>query len=427
MTHKKLLYRRVGWLALLACWAAAALILFSHPTAIAQSPQPSFDCSKATTRIESIICSDPELAEWDASLGRAYKREYARLAGNDRQGLIKDQRQWISSRNAQCNQPDLAETKTCIIQFTKSRLAALAQQNGQPLQQTPIEPTSSALSPDYLWEGWHKVHDPSHIQYKVFHDTVVALANLSKGCGARFPLSISGTIAKVNVDDQGLMIENFVLEAGDGERSVINIEPVSISDPGMTTSDLGWIVQGLQTLLRPSGNIEGNAIPCGAGGGVLYLNKIASSSSAKPTNTTALVPEPAQTASNNAESIPLSVQGGTFVIPVLINGQITLNFTIDSGAADVSVPADVVSTLIRTGTIQKSDFVGQKTYRLADGSTVPSATFLIRSLKVGNRLLENVTGSVASAEADLLLGQSFLRRFKSWSIDNTRQVLVLIQ
>jgi clan AA aspartic protease (TIGR02281 family) len=136
-------------------------------------------------------------------------------------------------------------------------------------------------------------------------------------------------------------------------------------------------------------------------------------------------PQPVQPASNNAGGIPLSVQGGTFLVPVLINGQITLNFTIDSGAADVSIPADVVSTLIRTGTLQKSDFVGQKTYRLADGSTVPSATFLIRSLKVGNRLLENVTGNVASAKADLLLGQSFLNRFNSWSIDNKRQVLLL--
>lgn len=91
----------------------------------------------------------------------------------------------------------------------------------------------------------------------------------------------------------------------------------------------------------------------------------------------------------------------------------------------MSIPADVVSTLMRTGTIQESDFVGEKTYRLADGSTVPSATFLIRSLKVGNRVLENVLGSAASGKADLLLGQSFLSRFNSWSIDNKRQVLLL--
>jgi predicted aspartyl protease len=56
---------------------------------------------------------------------------------------------------------------------------------------------------------------------------------------------------------------------------------------------------------------------------------------------------------------------------------------------------------------------------------VPSPTFLNRSLKVGSHLLENVTGTIASAQADLLLGQSFLRRFNSWSIDNKRQVLLL--
>lgn len=46
---------------------------------------------------------------------------------------------------------------------------------------------SSALAqdqkPNDLWQGWHKVPDPSHIQYKVFHDRVVALSNLSNGCG----------------------------------------------------------------------------------------------------------------------------------------------------------------------------------------------------------------------------------------------------
>jgi clan AA aspartic protease (TIGR02281 family) len=298
---------------------------------------------------------------------------------------------------------------------------------------------AQSQKPNYLWDGWHKVPDPSHIQYKVFHDKVVALSNLSKRCDPGSFFSFAGKIAKLNFDSQGLIVENFVLEANDGERSLINVDRISMSDPGMDRADLGWIVQGLQTLLHPDLYIQGSALACGASGRVLVLDNILLASSTKPSKpliTNTLVPnkgvgegqpqsQPAQTASDNAEGIPLSEQGGTFVIPVLINGQITLNFTIDSGAADVSIPADVVSTLMRTGTLQKSDFVGQKIYRLADGSTVPSATFLIRSLKVGNHLLENVTGSVASAEADLLLGQSFLSRFNSWSIDNKRQVLLL--
>ena len=112
-------------------------------------------------------------------------------------------------------------------------------------------------------------------------------------------------------------------------------------------------------------------------------------------------------------------------MPVLINNVLTLNFVIDSGAADVSIPADVVLTLIRTGTIRDADFLGRKTYRLADGSTIPSDTFRMRVLKVGDREIANVTASIARVEGGLLLGQSFLNRFKSWSIDNQRQVLLL--
>ena len=123
--------------------------------------------------------------------------------------------------------------------------------------------------------------------------------------------------------------------------------------------------------------------------------------------------------------VPMVPEGGTFVVPVRINDQITLKFVIDSGASDVSVPADVVMTLLRTGTITDADFLGTQKYRLADGSTVPSQQFVIRSLKVGDRTLNDVTGSVAPVEGSLLLGQSFLHRFKSWSIDNQREALIL--
>jgi hypothetical protein len=128
---------------------------------------------------------------------------------------------------------------------------------------------------------------------------------------------------------------------------------------------------------------------------------------------------------NGRSEISLQRQGGTLVVPVSINNVLTLNFVIDSGASDVSIPADVVLTLIRAGTIHDADFLGTKRYRLADGSTVPSSTFRIRSLKAGDREVANVTASIGKVEGGLLLGQSFLNRFKSWSIDNDRQVLLL--
>jgi hypothetical protein len=123
--------------------------------------------------------------------------------------------------------------------------------------------------------------------------------------------------------------------------------------------------------------------------------------------------------------VPMVPDGGTFAVPVTINDQISLKFVVDSGASDVSIPADVVMTLVRTETITDADFLGKQTYRMADGSTVPSQRFVIRSLKVGDKTLENVTGSIAPVSGALLLGQSFLSRFKSWSIDNQRKALIL--
>ena len=126
-------------------------------------------------------------------------------------------------------------------------------------------------------------------------------------------------------------------------------------------------------------------------------------------------------------AVPLQKQGGTYAIPVLINSAITLDFVVDSGADDVNIPSDVVTTLFRTGTVKTTDFIGDKTYVLADGSTIPSPTFRIRSLRVGDKIVENVTASVAPVKGMLLLGQSFLSHFKSWSIDNNRHVLILME
>jgi len=124
-------------------------------------------------------------------------------------------------------------------------------------------------------------------------------------------------------------------------------------------------------------------------------------------------------------SIRMKADGGAYVVPVTINNAIKLDFVVDSGSADVSVPADVVLTLIRTGTINQSDFLGNRTYQLADGSSLPSPVFRIRSLRVGCMSVSNVTASVAPVRATLLLGQSFLGRFRSWSVDNKNHSLML--
>jgi clan AA aspartic protease (TIGR02281 family) len=127
----------------------------------------------------------------------------------------------------------------------------------------------------------------------------------------------------------------------------------------------------------------------------------------------------------DAESIRLRREGGVLVLPVQVNDRITLDFTIDSGAADVVIPADVFSTLSRTGTITSKDMMASQVYELADGARQEARRFRIRTLKIGNLELRNIVGSVTPAGGTLLLGQSFLSHLPSWSIDNRHGLLVI--
>jgi clan AA aspartic protease (TIGR02281 family) len=125
------------------------------------------------------------------------------------------------------------------------------------------------------------------------------------------------------------------------------------------------------------------------------------------------------------EEVALKAEGGELLAPVTINDSVKLDFVLDSGASVVTIPADVAMTLIRTGTLTKDDYLGRQTFQLADGRTMPSTILRIRTLKVGDIVVHDVQASVTDAKGSLLLGQTFLARLSTWSIDNARHVLVL--
>jgi clan AA aspartic protease (TIGR02281 family) len=139
----------------------------------------------------------------------------------------------------------------------------------------------------------------------------------------------------------------------------------------------------------------------------------------------ALTVVPAMAAPKGApQMVRMEPYNGAFVIPVVLNNVLTEKFIIDSGSADVSIPADVASRLKKLGVMTDADLLGSKIYMLADGSKVPSEIYRIASLTIGGLVMRDVTVRVAAEKSDLLLGQSFLNRLKSWSMDNARQVMI---
>ncbi|MEO8316947.1 MAG: lysozyme inhibitor LprI family protein [Bradyrhizobium sp.] len=62
---------------------------------------PTFDCTRLETATEEEICADPELADNDQRLNRAWKALLPRLDDTTRRALTEDQRKWVGSQAAQ--------------------------------------------------------------------------------------------------------------------------------------------------------------------------------------------------------------------------------------------------------------------------------------------------------------------------------------
>ena len=133
-----------------------------------------------------------------------------------------------------------------------------------------------------------------------------------------------------------------------------------------------------------------------------------------------------KTLEETSSSVKLKFQNGVYIVPINLNGILSLDFVLDLGASDVSISPDIFLVLYRAGTIQESDFIGTQTYQFADGSTAKSNVFNIKTIKIGDKELQNVRASISnSIKAPLLLGQSALKKLNGYKIDNENKMLII--
>ena len=74
----------------------------------------SFDCDRASTKIERTICSDSYLSELDGKMGRLYHKA-SRFAH-----IKQEQRDWLQHRNRYCG-----ANNDCLYDMTKRRVKTL--------------------------------------------------------------------------------------------------------------------------------------------------------------------------------------------------------------------------------------------------------------------------------------------------------------
>src|SRR5690606_14250586 len=77
---------------------------------------PSFDCAKASTLLENMICGDRELSDLDIKLNSLYSK--AKNSSSNKDELRQEQLLWFKDRNS-------CVTKNCIADSYKQRISQL--------------------------------------------------------------------------------------------------------------------------------------------------------------------------------------------------------------------------------------------------------------------------------------------------------------
>ncbi len=108
--------------ALKMLYASAIKLLFTLGLATlwTGSQAASFDCNKAVSATERLICSDAETSALDGKLHGAYETALAAIDAYGKKELAKEQRNWIKYAR------DICQDSACLQQTYITRIAMLA-------------------------------------------------------------------------------------------------------------------------------------------------------------------------------------------------------------------------------------------------------------------------------------------------------------
>ncbi len=106
-------------------WVLSLLAAFAGAFAASTSaaPSPSFDCTAAKDTIAKTICSDPALAEADATMARLYKANRTSAFGRGPSNELAAQREWLKDREGCKTDAPIA---ACLTRRYASRNQMLA-------------------------------------------------------------------------------------------------------------------------------------------------------------------------------------------------------------------------------------------------------------------------------------------------------------
>ena len=123
--------------------------------------------------------------------------------------------------------------------------------------------------------------------------------------------------------------------------------------------------------------------------------------------------------------IKMETENGVKYVWVEIN-DLKLRFIFDTGASSICISPAEATVLYRQGTLQKEDILDVEYFQDATGKISEGTKINLRTVKVGNIILENIEATVIdNVNAPLLLGQTVFEKFGKIEIDNINDEIIL--
>ncbi|WP_333878029.1 lysozyme inhibitor LprI family protein [Methylobacter sp.] len=101
----------------------------------------SFDCGKASSKIEKLICSSPKLSALEDDFDKTYKAVQSNSSREEVQRLITDQRQWLKGARNACGD------EACLTQAYSSRIEEIKPASGNVVTPLAKITTHELLAP----------------------------------------------------------------------------------------------------------------------------------------------------------------------------------------------------------------------------------------------------------------------------------------
>lgn len=166
------------------------LIIFAGLVLVVSARAASFDCAKAGTKVERLICADPEISKLDDGLAASYKA--ALQNQSQAEEIRQSEKLWILLRN------DCTDAG-CIKKSYEDRLSFF-----KSLTSIPMTPSVEKYDNDYVRDLNAKTYLPAHVDrqegepYQAARDPHVCslfLQNLQYFARRNIPMSCGQPIA----------------------------------------------------------------------------------------------------------------------------------------------------------------------------------------------------------------------------------------